>query len=154
MARLLEFLQILSIDQVTELILNADNKFDRIERVKTVVWEGGVKSDRCLARSSKVVLDYGDNVLFNLVVTLQNESLFLRVNLLFPQFEVGVFAGLIPDGNRFGIETQIFDESAALHASESEGSSHGGLGAHEWVSEASQHTGLIHCFFLSFRDYQ
>ena len=57
-ARFLEFLEVLSVNHVAELILNADDQLNNIEGVESVSGEGGVKSNgRFLGRAEVVLGD-------------------------------------------------------------------------------------------------
>lgn len=80
-----EFIQVLSIDDVPEFILNLDNELDHIETVKAVVLEAALEGDLGLLGGAEVGSHDAKDVLLNLVVVLENEGVLLGLGLILPQ---------------------------------------------------------------------
>ena len=87
MERFLELLEVLGVNHVAKLILNADDKLDDIEGVETVGGEDGVQSNGGLLGRAEVILGDGDHVLLNLVVTLEDKGILGGINLGLPQLD-------------------------------------------------------------------
>jgi hypothetical protein len=122
--RLLELLQVLRVNHVAELVLNADDQLDNVERVQAVVAEGRVERDRGLARRAEVILRDRDDILLDLVVGLQDESVLRRVDLSFPELEVALSClfTLGGAGNKsILVQTQLLEVAHALRGHEHSG---------------------------------
>ena len=127
MAWFLKFLQVLSINEVAELIFDANDQLNNIEGVKTVVSEGRVEGNRSFARGAEVILRDGNNVLLDLVVTLEDESVLGCIDLRLIKFHSsGTLRILSASDNGVMIETDILQVAHSLGWSE-----HGWGSAHE-----------------------
>ncbi len=80
-----EFIQVLSIDNVPEFILDLDNELDHIETVKAVVLEAALEGDLGLLGGAEVGSHNAEDVLLNLIVVLENEGVLLGLGLILPQ---------------------------------------------------------------------
>ena len=70
-------LQFFSIDQVAKLILDLNDQLNSVKTVETVVSEIAIEGDASLLSGSKVILDHGEDVLFDLIIRLQDKGIFL-----------------------------------------------------------------------------
>ena len=77
-------LQFFSIDQVAKLILDLDNQLNSIETIKTVVSKIAIEGNASLLSGSKVILDHGEDVLFDLIIRLQDKGILLLGFHIFP----------------------------------------------------------------------
>jgi hypothetical protein len=119
MARLLELVEVLSIDQVAKLILNANHKLNSVERVKTVVSEKRVHGDRCLFGGTEIVAHNRKNIGFDLVLAGKHKGVGLRVNLLLPEGHgSGGLALVHTHLDRVGVETNIGEVGAGSNGTE------------------------------------
>jgi hypothetical protein len=80
-----EFIQVLSIDHIAELIFYLDDKFNNVETVKTVILEAALEGDLGLLGGAEVGSHDAEDVLLNLVVVLENEGVLLGLGLILPQ---------------------------------------------------------------------
>lgn len=80
-----EFIQVLSINHVAELIFYLDDKFNNVKAVKTVILEAALKGNLCLLGGAEVASHDAEHVLFNLVVVLKNEGVLLGLGLILPK---------------------------------------------------------------------
>ena len=122
----LELLQVFGINKVAKLILNTNNKLDDIEGVETVVLEVAFEVQFSLLGGAEVVTDDRKNVLINLVVGLENESVLLSLSLFLPKINgTGALdTFLFSDGDGFGIEAELVDVSSVGSGHESSAESH------------------------------
>ena len=88
----LEFVEVLSINNVAELVLNLDDQLNHIEGVKTVLLEIGFKGNLRLLGGAEVVSHDAENVLGNLVVVLEHKGILLCLSFLFPERDLATLA--------------------------------------------------------------
>ena len=116
--RLLELLQVLGIDHVSEFIFDADDELDNVERVETVVREGGVEGNGGLARRAEVILRDGDDILLDLVICLEHKCVLGRIGVGLPQVNLtGLLVGarLGARHNRILVQTQLLHVAHPVH---------------------------------------
>ena len=82
--RLRKSIEVLCVDHIPEFVLDLDSKLNDIERVKSVITKVGLEGDLCLLGGAEVVLDDADDILFNLVVVLEDQGVFLRLCFFLP----------------------------------------------------------------------
>jgi hypothetical protein len=83
--RFLELVEVLSINNVAELVLNLDDQLNHIEGVKTVLLEFGFKGNLCLLGGTEVVFHDTENILGNLIVVLEHKGILLCLSFLLPE---------------------------------------------------------------------
>ena len=119
MARLLELVEVLSIDKVAKLILNADHKLNSVERVKTVVSEKRVHSDGCLFGGTEIVAHNRKNIGFDLILAGEYKGVSLRGNLLLPEGHGSGGLTLVHTHlNRVGVKANISEVGASSNGTE------------------------------------
>ena len=126
MERLLELLEVLSIDHVAEFVLNANDELNDVERVETVISEGGIEGNAGLAGGAEVVLGDGHYVLLDLVVSLEDKGVLGGINLSLPELDgTGLLVSLIStDSEGVVVETKVLEVAHLLGLDEHGGSAH------------------------------
>ena len=82
---LFEEFQFFSINKVSKLIFNLNNKLNSVETVKTVVSEIRINSDTSFFGGSEVILNHRQDVLLNFIIGFQNKCVFLFGFHIFPK---------------------------------------------------------------------
>jgi hypothetical protein len=133
----LEFIQVLCVDHVPELVLDLDDKLDHVEAVKAVLCELGVECDLRFLGGAEVVLDDAEHILLDLVVVLEHESVLLALGLLLPEGDVTSAAAEGDLGGLLGLEAESVEEGALGQADY-----HGAV--HKEGGDTSSHRHLSH----------
>eukprot|EP00352_Strombidinopsis_acuminata_P006377 CAMPEP_0176361058 /NCGR_PEP_ID=MMETSP0126-20121128/17472_1 /TAXON_ID=141414 ORGANISM="Strombidinopsis acuminatum, Strain SPMC142" /NCGR_SAMPLE_ID=MMETSP0126 /ASSEMBLY_ACC=CAM_ASM_000229 /LENGTH=149 /DNA_ID=CAMNT_0017716443 /DNA_START=130 /DNA_END=579 /DNA_ORIENTATION=+ len=122
----LKLLQVFSINKVTKLILNTNNKLDNIEGIKTMILKAAFEVQFSLLSGAEVVTHDRKNVLIDFVVGLKNESVLLSFNLFLPKINgTGTLVTfLLSDGNRVRVKTELVNVSSVGSGQESSAESH------------------------------
>ena len=82
---LFEELELFCVDEVTEFILNLNDKFDNVKGIKPVVAEVAIEGNRGLLGGSKVVSEHAQDVLLDLVIALKDKGVVLLSLDVFPE---------------------------------------------------------------------
>ncbi len=145
MTRLLELLQVLGVNHVAKLVLDADDQLDHIKGVKTMAAEFGIETNSCLSSRSEVVLGNRDDILLNLVVRLENESVLGRVNLGLPKVDLAGLLGLVAASNEgVVVQTEVLQVAHLLGGGHKSSAGHHHSAA---LSEGSESNAAQHFFF-------
>ena len=82
---LFEELKLFCVNEVTEFILNLNDKFDNVKGIKPVVAEVAIEGNRGLLGGSKVVSEHAQDVLLDLVIALKDKGVVLLRLDVFPE---------------------------------------------------------------------
>ena len=96
-----EFIQVLSIDHVAELIFYLDDKFNNVETVKTVIFEAALEGDLGLLGGAEIASDDAEHILLNLVIVLKNEGVLLGLGLILPEGNLALI------GTSLGVDDEL-----------------------------------------------
>ena len=97
-----EFIQVLSIDHVAELIFYLDDKFNNVETVESVILEAALKVDLCLLGGAEISSHNAKDVVFNLVVVLENEGVLLGLSFILPEGNLTLIGAALGINNELG----------------------------------------------------
>ena len=135
---LLELLEVLGINHVAKLVLNANHKLNNVEGVEAMGAELRVESDGGLASRAEVVLSDGHYILLNLVVALKHEGIVGSFSLTLPEINCTILLTAILGAKhkRIVVNAKILEVSHALRSQQHSGSTHS---SECCESESAQH---------------
>ena len=113
-----EKLELLGVDQIVQLpltarlVLDLNDHLDDIQAVETVVLELAVHAHACLLSGAEVVLNHGQNVSLNLVVSLQSQCIIFGA--LLPQGDLISGLNLSRDEVSRGIQVKVLLEHSSV----------------------------------------
>jgi len=96
-----EFIQVLSVNHVAELIFYLDDKFNNVETVKTVVLKAALEGYLGLLGGAEIASDDAEHILLNLVVVLKNEGVLLGLGLILPEGNLALI------GTALGVDDEL-----------------------------------------------
>ena len=115
---LCEFIQVLSINHIAELIFYLDDKFNNVETVESMILEAALKVDLRLLGGAEIPSHTAEDVLLNLVVVLKHECVLLCLGLILPEGDLALVGAALGVDNQLGrvLEAQAVQEVTLGHA--------------------------------------
>ncbi len=97
-----EFIQVLSINHIAKFIFYLDDKFNNVETVKTVILEAALEGNLCLLGGAEISSHNAKDVVFNLVVVLENEGVLLGLSFILPEGNLTLIGAALGIDNELG----------------------------------------------------
>lgn len=97
-----EFIQVLSINHIAKFIFYLDDKFNNVETIKTVILEAALEGNLCLLGGAEIASHNAKDVIFNLVVVLENEGVLLGLSFILPEGNLTLIGAALGIDNELG----------------------------------------------------